>query len=199
MRCLLAILLLLSAAGCAGRQVAFLPRPIGEYRNETLGIRFRVPDEKRAGETEPRYWELREGMDGAVVVALSRPSGPGDAFRENLVVFREPLEEEISAEELRRRHLERARSSPGFTLVGEGADQAGPWMEYTHQERGRRLHVLAWFRTRGQEGYLLVFSATPRSFPRYRRTFEEIARSFEFLPAPAPSAEGSPPSSFSSL
>lgn len=152
---LLAGLALFGASGCAAPQATHHSGQIGRFYGE--GISFSVPlislAEKPGG--EDRYWELRRGIDRAVVVAFKPLTPESGGFRENMVLTVQDLEQDLSPAVFRQRQLAELRSTG--TLVGtpeEGEDSVGPWLGFSRQEEGRNVACRAWFFTRPatQEG-----------------------------------------------
>ncbi|MGI5845276.1 MAG: hypothetical protein ACOX9B_14030 [Candidatus Xenobium sp.] len=146
---LLAGLALFSASGCAAPQATHHSRQIGRFYGE--GISFSVPllslAEKPGG--EDRYWDLRQGIDQAVVVAFKPLAPESGGFRENMVLTVQDLERDLSPGEFRQGQLAELRSTGA--LVGtpeEGEDAAGPWLGFSHRQEGRNVVCRAWFFTR---------------------------------------------------
>lgn len=146
---LLAGLALFGASGCAAPQATHHSGQIGRFYGE--GISFSVPlvslAEKPGG--EDRYWDLRRGIDRAVVVAFKPLAPESGGFRENMVLTVQDLEGNLSPSEFRQRQLAELRSTG--TLVGtpeEGEDAVGPWLGFSRQQEGRSVACRAWFFTR---------------------------------------------------
>jgi len=146
---LLGGLALFGASGCAAPQATHHSGQIGRFYGE--GISFSVPlislAEKPGG--EDRYWELRRGIDRAVVVAFKPLAPESGGFRENMVLTVQDLEQNLSPTEFRQRQLTELRSTGA--LVGtpeEGEDSVGPWLGFSRQEEGRSVACRAWFFTR---------------------------------------------------
>ncbi len=174
-------LALFGASGCAAPQATHHSGQIGRFYGE--GISFSVPlislAEKPGG--EDRFWELRRGIDRAVVVAFKPLAPDGAGFRENVVLTVQDLERDLDPAEFRRLQSEELKA--GGTLLGateEGEDPSGPWLGFSRQENGRTVFCRAWFFTRpaspGGSARGFVLLGTAAEGPKLQADLEEFSR-----------------------
>ena len=175
------VLIFLGTAGCAGPQATHHSGQIGRFYGE--GVSFSVPQVSRADKPggEDRYWELRRGIDKAVVVAFKPVAAGAEGFRENLVLTAQDFDRQVTPVEFRDQQLADLRAAGN--LVGEpelGEDRSGPWLGFSRREEGSSVVCRAWFFTIPGQGPVkprgFVLLGTAQTGPATAATLEEFAR-----------------------
>lgn len=134
----------------------------------------------------PNDWEIKtEGLLGATVVqALSPLEEKGDLFRENVNVSVEELSKDMGLSYYREITFENIARALGefreierndFTLDGRKAVMT----VFTHRSGALRLKVMLCLVVERHRGYVLVGTATEKSFPEYKPVFFRILRSMK--------------------
>ncbi|MDI9424173.1 MAG: hypothetical protein QM472_04980 [Spirochaetota bacterium] len=167
---------LLSLVALAVMAMGCCKKEPGYFRDRSKGFSIVFPDD----------WEIRtKGLLGATVVqALSPLEEKGDPFRENINVSVEDLSKdvglsyyrEITFENMARaldefRELERN----DFKLDGRKAVMT----VFSHRAGALRLKVMLCLVVERHRGYVLVGTATEKSFPEYKPIFFKIIRSMK--------------------
>jgi len=163
--CLLGVILV-SCSSCSKKEP-------GRYYNnrENFSMRF------------PVNWEVREGVMGTAVAALSPQEGSSDAFRENVNVLFETLPTRMSLEEYWNASLQ-VFSKTNFKIINQGDTKIGgenaKFSTYTCNMIGTDQKNKCYVLVRGDKGCVITCSAPASDFSRYETKFEEIVQSFRF-------------------
>ena len=131
----------------------------------------------------PEDWEIKtEGLLGATVVqALSPLEEKGDPFRENVNISVEDLPKDVGLQYYREMTFDniakalsefRETERTEFRLDGREAVMT----VFTHRAGALRLKVMLCLVVERHRGYVLVGTATEKSFPEYKAIFFKIMR-----------------------
>jgi hypothetical protein len=133
----------------------------------------------------PKEWENKEGFMGTAVISLSLKEGNADQFRENVNVVVEQLPREMSLDEyvdasipnLAKVITDFRENEKGITTIN---DHDARWLVYSGRMGMINLKCIQYYMVDGKRGYVITCSATSESYDNYRRTFDDVATSFEF-------------------
>ncbi len=134
----------------------------------------------------PHDWEIKtDGLIGGTVVqALSPLEERGDLFRENVNISVENLSKDVGLRYYREMTFENIAKALGefreierneFTLDGRKAVMT----VFTHRAGALRLKVLLCLVVDRHRGYVLVCTATEKTYPALRESFFKIMRSLK--------------------
>ncbi|HSV96045.1 MAG TPA: hypothetical protein VLM75_03820 [Spirochaetota bacterium] len=148
----------------------------GYFRDRAKGFSVVFPDD----------WEIKtEGLLGATVVqALGPLEEKGDLFRENVNISVENLSKDVGLQYYREMTFDniakalsefRETERTEFTLDGRKAVMT----VFTHRAGALRLKVLLCLVVERHRGYVLVCTATEKSYPAFKETFFKIMRSLK--------------------
>jgi hypothetical protein len=143
------------------------------YRSDKYGFSMDIPSD----------WELYEDVMGPAFAAYSQQESPRDDFQENVNVIIKQLPRAMSPREYHRETLPVTEQAlPGFKVVSEGPEAIGgrdAWKVISQNTiEGRQHTVLAYIVTNERRVYIISCAAISASYPRWERTFTNIAQSF---------------------
>ncbi len=132
----------------------------------------------------PENWEVRNGVAGTTVIAVSPAENGADPFRENINVVAEDISEKPDAED----YFIQSRSNleyylTDFQLISESETPHGSlparFIEFRSRTGSVSSHYLMLMVADGKTGYIVTAAADPGSFEQYRPIFEKTLRSFQ--------------------
>jgi hypothetical protein len=120
----------------------------------------------------PLTWRTSAPATGLVDVVVSAPSAEADGFVPNINVVIEPLRLDLGAERYLEASLSAIRATFNeFELIDRGRvtidGEAAGWIEYRWVSDGQEIHQRQAYLTRGENGFVITFSATPESFDEH--------------------------------
>ncbi|MGE5528801.1 MAG: hypothetical protein ACM3X6_06635 [Patescibacteria group bacterium] len=179
----------LIAAACLVCLAAAMPLAAGTrvYHDDELGFSLELPAD----------WEASKGPLGVPLVAISPAESGNDTFRENVNVILDELPEAVSIDAYMAASVaEMKKYLTDFQGHEEGridlSDLPAGWLVYSHRMGQVKLKNLAYAILAGKTCYTITCSATPESFGRFRKAFDQICRSFK-LSAGKPAGAGDKP------
>jgi hypothetical protein len=133
----------------------------------------------------PEDWEVKEDFMDTQVIALSPVKGGKDIYQENVAVVYEFVPPGVSEEEYLNLSLQQMHQMlQGLKVDKQGemtiADRPAHWVTFSHEYMGVGMKGIGYIVVKGSRAYVIVCSATTKTFGRYRKTFDEVAESFRF-------------------
>ena len=132
-----------------------------------------------------KEWENKSDVMGCSVMTLSPLENATDQFRENVNVVVEKLPGQMALDEYFNASI--ANMKKLFTDFQENEkgnvsidDTDAKWLIYSTRMGSLKLNNKVFFLVHDNRGYVITCSATPDGFPRFRKSFDEIAQSFQF-------------------
>jgi hypothetical protein len=119
------------------------------------------------------------------VVSLTRPrAGGGDRVYETVYCYHEALEVVTTPElYLERNNKTLAQTLPGYKALGNGDitinGLKGKWQMYTCTTDDVTLAMVRYLLLDGKHAYVITSTATPESYAKYKKAFEECVLSFK--------------------
>ncbi len=132
----------------------------------------------------PKAWKKKEKVAGTEVLALSPLEGVADIFAENVVVGIEQLPLAVSLKQYYQLTL---KNTPpllkDFKLLKSGNatinQRDAKWFTFSHKLEGIKSKALAYMLVRDLRAYVIICTATPNTFAKYKPKFEAIANTFK--------------------
>jgi len=146
-----------------------------KYYNREKGFSIKLPNE----------WEKKENFMGAVIGALRPQVTSTEQFRESVNVMVDELPKAMTLEDYNQFNLSDMRKYMNEFKINESGQitintNNANWFVYSFRGDRLRLKALCYILVKNRRGYAITFAATPETFSKYRRIFEEIAESFKF-------------------
>lgn len=130
----------------------------------------------------PQDWEAQYDDGDVAVRGLSFRESPGDTYRENIGLVIEPLGKHLTPRRYfgesysaLKNALSQFEAEPSTEVTLNGRDYVR--LVYRHRYDGIDSKVVAYFTTKGENGYVLTASASPESYARYEAIFDQVAKS----------------------
>lgn len=187
----LSAVLILLAGACAGgdgREAGSPATPTSSTATTSAS-----PSETRTYASEaggfsfsyPASWRASAPATGLVDVIVAAPSDGGDGFAPNINVVIEPLRVDLDAEGYLEASLSTIRSVFNrFELLDRGGisidGQAAAWIEYEWVTNGRKIRQRQAYLTRGDDGFVITFSATPTTYDEHLGSQHLVESTFRF-------------------
>lgn len=151
------------------------PHDTATYASEAGGFSFSYPS----------VWRASAPATGFVEVIVAAPSDGGTGFAPNINVVIEPLRVDLDAEGYLEASLSAIRSAFNrFKLLDRGGvsidGQAAEWIEYEWVTNGRKIRQRQAYLTRGDDGFVITFSATPTTFEEHLESQRLVESTFRF-------------------
>ncbi len=162
-------------------------------KNELKGYKEYTNDEYGFSIFYPTDWNYREGFGrdsktstGAIVVFQDSLESKGDLFRENTYIFTESLPDSVTNVD---EYLKYSKSSlpsqmKEFKVLDDGEtiinERKSDWVIFSYVSRLQRVQSLAYLFIVDGKGFVITSTSRPEDFMRFRRTFENIAKSIKF-------------------
>lgn len=154
--------------------LSFAADPASRYINKERGFSLEFP----AG------WDARENYYGTLVAALSPFEGPEDDFQENVNIVIEELPPGMTLDEYVRHsinNLDFFLTEPQIHEKGlfSGGGKKAWWVIYSHRMGKLHLKAMSYTFLVGNTAYIITSTSQPEKFEEYRKSFDEVSRSFE--------------------
>jgi hypothetical protein len=184
---------ILQAGACAGGNGPEAGSPAATPTSSTA-TRSASPSDTRTYASEagggssfsyPSTWRTSAPATGLVEVTVAAPSDGGDDFVPNINVVIEPLRVDVDAEGYLEASLSAIRSAFNrFELLDQGGisidGQAAAWIEYEWVTNGRKIRQRQVYLTRGDDGFVITFTATPTTFEEHLESERLVESTFRF-------------------
>lgn len=135
----------------------------------------------------PPSWHIREekGASGPVIALVSAQDSADDEFSETLSITVDTLQPGSDLNTFAGAKMRDLQDCDGFDLHNKQdflGKMPGKSITFSYNVNGVIMSATAHFFVHGNKGYALAGVATPRAFPRYEPTFNQIAASFTATP-----------------